>query len=130
MTVSTARCFPCGHSDPAWRSFTKKTLRLAFPGALVPAATEAQRRLQSWSSQMDLSAGLETGTALSLPSRDRSSSSYHGWEAHAAISSAPIEAQRLQLSDSEDLKMLLVLIQKRLRIRHLRLVLMKSLLRL
>ncbi len=79
---------------------------------------------------MDLSAGLETGTALSLPSRDRSSSSYHGWEAHAAISSAPIEAQRLQLSDSEDLKMLLVLIQKRLRIRHLRLVLMKSLLRL
>ncbi len=79
---------------------------------------------------MDLSAGLETGTALSLPSRDRSSSSYHGWEAHAVISSAPIEAQRLQLSDSEDLKMLLVLIQKRLRIRHLRLVLMKSLLRL
>ncbi len=55
---------------------------------------------------MDLSAGLETGTALSLPSLDRSSASYQGWEAHIAVSSALIEAQTLQLiltSDSEDL---------------------------
>ncbi len=59
--------------------------------------------LQSWGSQMDLSAGLETGTALSLPLPDRSSASYKSWYARAAVSSAPIEAQTLQLSDSEDL---------------------------
>ncbi len=52
---------------------------------------------------MDLSAEVETGTALSLPSPDRFSASYQGWEAHAAVSSAPIEAHTLQLSDSEEL---------------------------
>ncbi len=52
---------------------------------------------------MDLSAGLETGTALSLPSPDRSSASYKSWYACAAVSSTPIEAQTLQLFDSEDL---------------------------
>ncbi len=43
------------------------------------------------------------GTALSLPSPDRFSASYKGWEARAAVSSAPIEAHTLQLSDSEEL---------------------------
>ncbi len=52
---------------------------------------------------MDLSAGLETGTALSLPSPDRSSASSQGWEARAGVSLAPNEAQTLQLSDSEEL---------------------------
>ncbi len=33
---STAMCFPCRYSDPAWRSFTVRALRLAFPRALVP----------------------------------------------------------------------------------------------
>ncbi len=37
--------------------------------------------------------GLGTSTALSLPSPDRSSASYQGWEARAAVSSTPIEAQ-------------------------------------
>ncbi len=46
---------------------------------------------------------VETGTALSLPSPDRFSASYQGWEARAAVSSAPIEAHTLQLSDSEEL---------------------------
>ncbi len=32
---STAMCFSCGHSDPAWRSFTMRALRLAFTGALA-----------------------------------------------------------------------------------------------
>ncbi len=32
---STAICFPYGRYDPAWRSFAR-TLRLAFPRALVP----------------------------------------------------------------------------------------------
>ncbi len=33
----------------------------------------------------------------------RISASYQGWEARAAVSSAPIEAHTLQLSDSEEL---------------------------
>ncbi len=44
-----------------------------------------------------------TDTALSLPSLDRFSASSQGWEARAAVSSVPIEAQILQLSDSEEL---------------------------
>ncbi len=47
--------------------------------------------------------GLGTSTALSLPSPDRSSASYQGWEARAAVSFTPIEAQTHQLSDSEEL---------------------------
>ncbi len=47
--------------------------------------------------------GLETGTALSLPSPNRSSASAQGWDACAAVSSAPIEAQTLELSYSEEL---------------------------
>ncbi len=73
------------------------------PQGSGPAAAEAQRRLQSWGSQMDLSAEVEMGTALSLPSPDRFSASSQGWEARAAVSSAPIEAQTLQLSDSDEL---------------------------
>ncbi len=38
-----------------------------------------------------------------MPSLYRSSASSQGWEARAAVSSAPIEAQTLQLSESEDL---------------------------
>ncbi len=66
---------------------------------------------------------------LSLPSPDRSSASYQGWEAQTAVSSTPIEAQTCQLSDSEEF-ILLVSMQEILGIRHLSLVLMRSLLRL
>ncbi len=66
-------------------------------------AAEAQRRLQSWGSQRDLSAEVETGAAFSLPSPDRFSASSRGWEAHAAVSSTLIEAQTLQLTDSVEL---------------------------
>ncbi len=92
---STAMCFPRARSDPAWRSFTKRTLRLAFPG--VPRHSGGYG-VRKWI----CSAGLGTSTALSLPSPDGSSASYQGWEARAAVSSAPIEAQTRQLSDSEE----------------------------
>ncbi len=92
-------CFPCRRSDPTWRSFAR-TLRLAFPRALVPLCLG---RLQSWGSQRDLSAEAETGAAFSLPSPDRFSASSQGWEARDAVSSALIEAQTQQLSDSEEL---------------------------
>ncbi len=73
------------------------------PQGSGPAVAEAQRRLHSWGSQMDLSAELETGTALSLPSPDRFCASSQDWEVRAVVSSAPIEAKILPLSDSEEL---------------------------
>ncbi len=109
LTVSPARCFPCGHSDPAWRSFTV----LGFEGAdceyckVLPLWTLRSRLV--FCTVLGFANGSISGardTALSLPSLDRSSASYQGWEARIAVSSAPIEAQTLQLiltSDSEDL---------------------------
>ncbi len=76
-------------------AFFRKDAQARVPQGSGPAAAEAQRRL--------LSAEVEMGTALSLPSPDRFSASCQGWEARAAVSSAPIEAHRLQLSDSEEL---------------------------
>ncbi len=35
LAVSTAMCFPCGHSDPTWRSFAMRVLRLVYPRALI-----------------------------------------------------------------------------------------------
>ncbi len=52
---------------------------------------------------LDLSAEVETGTALSLSSPDRFSASYQGWEARTAFFSVAIEAHKLQISDSEEL---------------------------
>ncbi len=84
-------------------AFFREDAQARVPQGSGPAAAEAQRRLQSWGSQRYLSAEVETGTTLSLPSPDRFSASYQGWEARAAVSSTPIEAQTLQLSDSEEL---------------------------
>ncbi len=47
--------------------------------------------------------GGRTGTTLTLLSPDRFSASSQGWEASAVVFSAQIEAQTLQLSDSEEL---------------------------
>ncbi len=77
-------------------AFFREDAQVRVPQGSGPAAAEAQRRLRSWGSQMDLSAEVETSTALSLPSPDRFSASYQGWEACAA-------AHTLQLSDSEEL---------------------------
>ncbi len=99
---SSLKCAGCEHCD-VLPLLTLRS-RLAFfynegaharvPQGSVPAVAKAQRRLQSWGSQIDLSAELETGTALSLPSPDRFSASSQGGEARA---------QTLQLSDSEEL---------------------------
>ncbi len=84
-------------------AFFPKDAQARVPQGSGPAAAKAQRRLRSWGSQRDLSAEVETGAAFSLPSPDRFSASSQGWEAHAVVSSALIEAQTLQLSDSEEL---------------------------
>ncbi len=83
--------------------FHSEGAQARVPQGSGPAVAEAQRRLQSRGSQIDLSAELEMGTALSLPSPDRFSASSQGGEARAAVSSALIEAQTLQLSDLEEL---------------------------
>ncbi len=100
----------CEHCDmlplPTLRSrlaFFREDAQARVPQGSGPAAAKAQRRLRSWGSQIDLSAEEETGTALSLASPDRFSASYQGWEACAAVSSAPIEAHTLQLSNSVEL---------------------------
>ncbi len=98
---STAMCFPCRHSDPAWCHNEGAQARV--PQGSGPTVAKAEQRLRSWGLHIDLSAELEMGTALFLPSPDRFSASSQGWEARAAVSSAPIEAQTLQLSDSEEL---------------------------
>ncbi len=84
-------------------AFFREDAQARVPEGSGPTVAEAQRRLQSWGSQRDLSAEVETGSAFSLPSPDRFSASSQGWEARAAVSSALIEAQTLQLSDSEEL---------------------------
>ncbi len=75
--------------------FHNEGAQVCVPQGSGLTAAEAQRRLLSWGSQMDLSAELETGTALSLPSLDRFSASSQSWEARAAVSSAPIEVQAI-----------------------------------
>ncbi len=81
-------------------AFFREDAQARVPQVSGPAVAEARRRLQSWGSRRDLSAEVETGAAFSLPSPDRFSASSQGWEACAAVSSAPIEAQTLQLFDS------------------------------
>ncbi len=61
-------------------AFFREDAQARIPQGSGPTAAEAQRKLQSWGSQMDMSAEVETGTALSLPSPDRFSASYKGWE--------------------------------------------------
>ncbi len=102
LAVSTAMCFPL-RTLRSRLAFFREEAQARVPQGSGPAAAEAQRRLQSWGSQKDLSAEVETGTAFSLPLPDRFSASSQGWEARAAVSSSPNEAQTQQLSDSEEL---------------------------
>jgi len=72
-----------------------------------PAAAEAAWRKMSWGSQMDLSAGLETGvSALSQPSPGRSVAPFLVSEARPAASSTQGEGSSLQHSSSEEVDVL------------------------
>ena len=55
------------------------------PQGSGPAVAEAQRRLASWGSQLDLVAGLETGDPLSLPLPAGSHASVSELEARSAV---------------------------------------------
>ncbi len=65
--------------------FHNEGTQARFPQGTDPAVAKAQRRLQSWGSQIDLSVELETDTALSLPSPDMFSASYQGWKVRAVV---------------------------------------------
>jgi len=84
------------------RAFFGEDGSVRAPRGAGPAAAEAQRRRSSWGSQMDLTAGFETGSALSQPLPVGSSALSQG-EARAAVSSPRDEAQSLRLSSSEEL---------------------------
>ncbi len=57
-----------------------------------PASAEAERRLKSWGSQMDLAERLETGSSFSSSSPARSSAHSLEMEAHSeTVSSTPRE---------------------------------------
>lgn len=73
----------------------------SVPHRLDPAVAEAQWRLYSWGSEMDLSEGFDKGPALSLPSPGRSSVLSQGLKAHTVVSSTQSEAPALQLSSSD-----------------------------
>ncbi len=71
LTLESAGCEHCDVlPSRSLRSrlafFHNEDAQARVPRGSGPAAAEAQRRLQSWGSQIDLSAELETDTALSL----------------------------------------------------------------
>ncbi len=103
--LESARCEHCDvlplRTLRSHLAFFREDAQACVPQGSCPAAAEAQRRLRSWGSQRDLSAEVETGAAFSLPSPDIFSAFSQGWEART--SSAPIEAQTLQLSYSKKL---------------------------
>ncbi len=67
-----------------------------------PTLAEAEQRLKSWGSQVDLTERLETGMSLSPSSPARSSAQSVGSEARSeTVSSAPRESTALALSSSE-----------------------------
>ncbi|KAK2869830.1 hypothetical protein Q8A67_024222 [Cirrhinus molitorella] len=78
------------------------------PAGSGPAAAEAQRRLLSWGSQVDLVEGSETGSSLSQSLTARSTVPSQGSEARAAVSSPPREDPALHLSSSEEVDVMSV----------------------
>ncbi|KAI2661633.1 Transposon Ty3-G Gag-Pol polyprotein [Labeo rohita] len=75
---------------------------ISVPRGSVPASAEAERRLHSWGSQLDLVEGMETGDPLSSASPTRSAARPSGSEARAAVSSPRGSASTLAISSSEE----------------------------
>ncbi|KAI2663175.1 Transposon Ty3-G Gag-Pol polyprotein [Labeo rohita] len=75
---------------------------ISVPRGSGPASAEAERRLHSWGSQLDLVEGMETGDPLSSASPTRSAARPSGSEARAAVSSPRGSASTLAISSSEE----------------------------
>ncbi|KAL0151133.1 hypothetical protein M9458_053646 [Cirrhinus mrigala] len=74
----------------------------SVPRGSGPASAEAERRLHSWGSQLDLLEGMETGDPLSPASPSRSVARSAGTEARSAVSSPRGTSSTLRLSSSEE----------------------------
>ncbi|XP_048037449.1 uncharacterized protein LOC125262674 [Megalobrama amblycephala] len=86
----------------------KEGAPVGVPRGSGPAVAEAQRRLHSWGSQMELAEGVETGPALSRPLPASPSAFSQAAEARAAVSSPQREAPALHLSSSEEVDVMSV----------------------
>ncbi|KAI2644258.1 Transposon Ty3-G Gag-Pol polyprotein [Labeo rohita] len=80
----------------------------SVPRGSGPASAEAERRLHSWGSQLDLVEGMETGDPLSPASPTRSAARPLGSEARAAVSSPRGSASTLPISSSEEVGVVIV----------------------
>ncbi|KAI2646866.1 Transposon Ty3-G Gag-Pol polyprotein [Labeo rohita] len=74
----------------------------SVPRGSGPASAEAERKLHSWGSQLDLVEGMETGDPLSPASPTRSAARPSGSEARAAVSSPRGSASTIPISSSEE----------------------------
>ncbi|KAL0183577.1 hypothetical protein M9458_019273, partial [Cirrhinus mrigala] len=76
----------------------------SVPRGSGPASAEAERRLHSWGSQLDLLEGMETGDPLSPSSPSRSGARSQGSEARSAATSPQGTASTLRISSSEEVE--------------------------
>ena len=74
----------------------------SVPRGAGPASAEAERRLHSWGSQVDLVEGMETGQSLSPSTSARSGTQSLESEARSAVPSTQGEGSTLRLSSSEE----------------------------
>ncbi|XP_073772762.1 uncharacterized protein [Danio rerio] len=86
----------CGHCDAlsrkvlrSRREFFNKAPMAHAPRGSAHARAEAERRLRSWGSQLDLADEMETDSVLSLSGSVRSNPPSVASEARSAVSSAP-----------------------------------------
>ncbi|KAL0147482.1 hypothetical protein M9458_057222 [Cirrhinus mrigala] len=82
--------------------FSAEGAFISVPRGSGPAFAEAERRLHSWGSQLDLVEGMETGDPLSPASPTRSTARPSGSEARAAVSSPRGSVSTLAISSSEE----------------------------
>ncbi|KAL0148119.1 hypothetical protein M9458_056589 [Cirrhinus mrigala] len=82
--------------------FSAEGAFISVPRGSGPASAEAERRLHSWGSQLDLVEGMETGDPLSPASPTRSAARPSGSEARAVVSSPQGSASTLAISSSEE----------------------------
>ncbi len=90
------------HTLRSWRALFEGRDFASVPRGAGPASAEAERRLHSWGSQLDLAEGMETGRSLSSSSPARSIPHSLGSEARSAVASPQRAGSALLLSSSEE----------------------------
>ncbi len=87
----------------SWRALFEEGALTSAPRGSGPTLAEAERHLELWRSQVDLTERLETGMSFSPSSPARSSAQTVGLEARSeTVSSAPRESMALVSSSSEE----------------------------